>query len=89
MQLGSGLEPVGPGGCQRASRSKTCFAWRGLDILPCASPASRLKRSGGSERSFVGEINALLHGYLPGGTMARQVVWKEMKDHDYRQTSAV
>lgn len=37
----------------------------------------------------MGEINALLHGYLPGGTMAHQAVWKEMKDHDYRQTSAV
>jgi hypothetical protein len=41
-----------------------CMAWSGNQ--PCASPASKLKRPGGSERNSVGEINALLHGYWPG-----------------------
>jgi hypothetical protein len=38
----------------------------GLETQPFTRPASKLKRPGGSERNFVGEINALLHGYWPG-----------------------
>jgi hypothetical protein len=47
-------------------KKQTCFAWPGLEIQPCASPASRLKRPEGSERNFVEDIKAPLHGYSPG-----------------------
>jgi hypothetical protein len=34
-----------------------------LEIQPCARPASKLKRPGGSEHNSVGEMKAVLHGY--------------------------
>jgi hypothetical protein len=34
--------------------------------MPCTKSASRLKRPGRSESRFVGEIDTLLHGDLPG-----------------------
>lgn len=45
-----------------AQRARVGLDGVGLEIQHCTSPASRLQRPGGSERDFVGEITALLHG---------------------------
>lgn len=80
VRTASGLEPVENQEAESKARGLkvgTELVWQSK---PCASPASRLQRPGGSERDALGEINVCCTDALPALSskpMAREAAEKK------------